>query len=64
MRAIPWPRTTSRGEPGAAAPSDASIVRRHRLSTRIWHWTNAVVFLVLLMSGLMIFNAHPHLYWG
>jgi thiosulfate reductase cytochrome b subunit len=40
------------------------IVRRHRLSTRIWHWTNAVTVLVMLMSGLMIFNAHPRLYWG
>ena len=39
-------------------------VRRHRLSTRIWHWTNAVAWLVMLMSGLMIFNAHPRLYWG
>jgi thiosulfate reductase cytochrome b subunit len=42
----------------------AASVRRHRLSTRIWHWANAVVFLVMLMSGLMIFNAHPRLYWG
>jgi thiosulfate reductase cytochrome b subunit len=40
------------------------LVRRHRLSTRLWHWTNAVVFFVMLMSGLMIFNAHPRLYWG
>src|SRR5690606_22686068 len=30
----------------------------------IWHWVNAVTLLVLLMSGLMIFNAHPRLYWG
>ncbi len=55
------------------APSDpaapavaASPVRiyRHRLPTRIWHWANAVTLLILLMSGLMIFNAHPRLYWG
>jgi len=39
-------------------------VYRHRLSTRIWHWLNAAVILIMLMSGLMIFNAHPHLYWG
>lgn len=37
---------------------------RHRLPTRIWHWLNALVVFVMLMSGLMIFNAHPHLYWG
>ena len=40
------------------------LVRRHRLSTRLWHWINAVTLLVMLMSGLMIFNAHPRLYWG
>lgn len=39
-------------------------VRRHRLSTRLWHWVNAVTLAVMLMSGLMIFNAHPRLYWG
>lgn len=46
------------------APRGGDLVRRHRLSTRIWHWVNAVALLVLLMSGLMIFNAHPRLYWG
>ena len=40
------------------------VIKRHRLSTRLWHWTNALTLLVLLMSGLMIFNAHPRLYWG
>jgi len=40
------------------------LVKRHRLSTRLWHWLNAVTLLVMLMSGLMIFNAHPRLYWG
>ena len=40
------------------------VVYRHRLATRIWHWLNAAVILVMLMSGLMIFNAHPRLYWG
>jgi thiosulfate reductase cytochrome b subunit len=45
-------------------PRGGDLVRRHRLSTRLWHWTNAVTLLVMLMSGLMIFNAHPRLYWG
>ena len=40
------------------------LVKRHRLSTRLWHWTNAAAIFVMLMSGLMISNAHPHLYWG
>jgi thiosulfate reductase cytochrome b subunit len=39
-------------------------VKRHRWPTRLWHWVNAVAMLVMLMSGLMIFNAHPRLYWG
>ena len=30
----------------------------------MWHWLNALTLLILLMSGLMIFNAHPRLYWG
>ncbi len=45
-------------------PKGGDLVRRHRLSTRLWHWINAVAVLVMLMSGLMIFNAHPRLYWG
>ncbi|WP_445682360.1 cytochrome b/b6 domain-containing protein [Radicibacter daui] len=40
------------------------LVRRHSLVTRITHWLNAVNLLLLLMSGLQIFNAHPELYWG
>lgn len=53
----------------AADQSDAvvgggDLVRRHRLSTRIWHWVNAAALAVMLMSGLQIFNAHPRLYWG
>ena len=43
---------------------DRPLVRRHRLSTRIWHWINALIVFLMLMSGLMIFNAHPRLYWG
>ena len=40
------------------------LVKRHRLFTRVWHWVNAVAVIVMLMSGLMISNAHPRLYWG
>lgn len=36
----------------------------HRLSTRLWHWSNALIILIMVMSGLTIFNAHPRLYWG
>jgi thiosulfate reductase cytochrome b subunit len=40
------------------------VIKRHRLSTRLWHWTNALTLFIMLMSGLMIFNAHSRLYWG
>ena len=50
--------------PPAAEPPSPVRVYRHRLPTRVWHWVNAVTLLILLMSGLMIFNAHPRLYWG
>ncbi|MBJ6122542.1 cytochrome b/b6 domain-containing protein [Sphingomonas mollis] len=45
-----------------AAPG--TLIRRHGLVTRIWHWVNAVAIFVLLGSGLGISNAHPRLYWG
>jgi thiosulfate reductase cytochrome b subunit len=45
-------------------PSGGDLVNRHRLSTRIWHWVNVVALVIMLGSGLMIFNAHPRLYWG
>ncbi len=38
--------------------------KRHALSTRIWHWINAVSLIILFMSGLTISNAHRYLYWG
>ncbi len=37
---------------------------RHPLPVRIMHWCNAICLVILLMSGLNIFNAHPALYWG
>jgi Ni/Fe-hydrogenase b-type cytochrome subunit len=54
-------------EPEETAPREplgGDLVYRHRRSTRIWHWLNALTIFVLLMSGMMIFNAHPRLYWG
>jgi thiosulfate reductase cytochrome b subunit len=48
----------------AAPRTTQQVVKRHALSTRIWHWLNAICATILLMSGLMIFNAHPRLYWG
>ena len=47
-----------------AARGHSPLVPRHRLGTRLWHWANALFVIVMLMSGLMILNAHPRLYWG
>ncbi len=44
--------------------SGIPAIYRHALPTRIWHWTNAATVFVMIGSGLMISNAHPHLYWG
>ena len=51
-------------EAGNGEAASPDLVYRHRLSTRLWHGLNAAVLTVMLMSGLMIFNAHPRLYWG
>ena len=47
-----------------AVPQGGDLVKRHHFITRAWHWTNVVTVTIMLMSGLMIFNAHPRLYWG
>jgi thiosulfate reductase cytochrome b subunit len=41
-----------------------ALYRRHSLAVRVMHWINVAAVVVLLMSGLQIFNAHPALYWG
>ena len=46
------------------APPAQEIVYRHTLAVRITHWVNAFCLLVLLLSGLQIFNAHSTLYFG
>lgn len=40
------------------------VIYRHGLLVRVTHWMNVLAILVLLLSGLQIFNAHPRLYWG
>src|ERR1700741_2473275 len=39
-------------------------IYRHALTIRVTHWINAFCLLILLLSGLQIFNAHPALYIG
>ena len=50
--------------PVIAEPQGGELIKRHSIVTRIWHWINVLTIVVMLMSGLMIFNAHPRLYWG
>jgi len=40
------------------------LVRRHSAMVRITHWINVIALMIMLYSGLQIFNAHPALYWG
>jgi thiosulfate reductase cytochrome b subunit len=42
----------------------ALLISRHSLITRVTHWINLLCIILLLMSGLQIFNAHPALYRG
>ena len=49
-----------------AAPSLSNTRRvvRHHWLVRLTHWLNAIAIIILLMTGLNIFGAHPRLYWG
>ena len=52
-------------EATAAKPRHGSyLYLRHRWPVRLTHWLNVLSLSILLMSGLMIFNAHPSLDWG
>ncbi|MFC0634010.1 cytochrome b/b6 domain-containing protein [Brevundimonas balnearis] len=37
---------------------------RHPPLVRVTHWINVAAVVILIMSGLNILAAHPHLYWG
>ncbi|MDQ2857637.1 MAG: cytochrome b/b6 domain-containing protein [Candidatus Eremiobacteraeota bacterium] len=47
---------------GRERSADArGLVYRHSVATRLTHWLGALALLVLVMSGLQIFNAAPYL---
>ncbi|HTK34434.1 MAG TPA: cytochrome b/b6 domain-containing protein [Caulobacteraceae bacterium] len=50
--------------PDRALPNGKIAVYRHPLAIRLTHWLNVLALLVMLTSGLQIFNAHPALYFG
>ncbi|MGZ8363222.1 MAG: cytochrome b/b6 domain-containing protein [Caulobacteraceae bacterium] len=47
---------------GAGGPP--RVIYRHPLAVRLTHWINVLAISFLLLSGLQILRAHPHLYWG
>ena len=49
---------------GTTGAYEWRTVLRHRAPLRWMHWINLGCMLVLVGSGLQIFNAHPALYWG
>ena len=40
------------------------VMYRHSVAVRLTHWINVAIFVLLLASGLRIFNYHSALYWG
>src|SRR5262245_56576374 len=57
-------RGSARAMDAQGNSNKGEVIYRHSATVRITHWVNALVLLVLLMSGLQIFNAHPALYLG
>jgi thiosulfate reductase cytochrome b subunit len=51
-------------DPNVRVSHGRQLVYRHSAITRVTHWVNVVCVILLLMSGLQIFNATPALYWG
>jgi len=47
-----------------AARVRREVIYRHTFLVRLTHWLNALTIFIMIGSGLNIFNAHPHLYWG
>lgn len=65
MVEAPASEMVSTVSPSTVAPPHAiEWVYRHRLPVRISHWLNVPFLIILIMSGLQIFNAHSALYWG
>jgi thiosulfate reductase cytochrome b subunit len=48
----------------ARGKTGRETIYRHTVLVRLTHWINALCIVVMVGSGLNIFNAHPRLYWG
>lgn len=49
---------------GAPLAKIREVIYRHTFLVRLTHWVNALTIVVMIGTGLNIFNAHPRLYWG
>jgi len=49
---------------GRVVPAAAASVPRHSATVRVTHWTTAICFVALLVSGIEIIISHPRFYWG
>jgi thiosulfate reductase cytochrome b subunit len=54
--------TKAAAQPDVGAQRE--IMYRHTVAVRLTHWINALILVLLLTSGLRLFNYHPALYWG
>ena len=50
--------------PAPARKTRREVIYRHTFLVRLTHWLNALTIFIMIGSGLNIFDAHPHLYWG
>lgn len=51
-------------KPVRRTKTGAELIYRHSIPVRLAHWVNVLCVILLLMSGMQIFNAHPTLYWS
>ena len=61
---LPLAGPDDRRRPDKPLLGGRSLTYRHPPLVRLSHWLNVIAVVVLLMSGLNILLAHPHLYWG
>lgn len=57
-------RPVALATPAVSGQASAHEIYRHTLPVRLFHWINVVCFVLLLASGLAIFNLYPRLNWG
>jgi thiosulfate reductase cytochrome b subunit len=62
--ALSEPNIEPKTEPQSAAAPQREVMYRHTVAVRLTHWLNALILVLLLASGLRLFNYHPALYWG